>query len=96
SDDTHVAGGAELVVFTEAAHRLDDSLPAAREALTVAVGVDGTTEAAVTASIFRSLNIAADSSGIRIDSMWEDTAKQLMTDLGTGQFRTAANSPALG
>lgn len=94
-EDTHVEHGAELIALTEAAHRLDDTLPAARDALTAAVGTGGMVDAAVTAAIFRSLNIAADSSGIRVDDLWEEAAKQLVADIGTDRFPTAANSPAV-
>ncbi len=94
-EDTLVAHGAELLAFTEAAHRLDDTLPVARNALAATVGTDGMVDAAVTAAIFRSLNIAADSSGIRVDDIWEEAAKQLAADIGTDRFPTAANSPAV-
>lgn len=94
-DDTLVAHGAELIAFTEAAHRLDGSLVEARDTLATAVGNDGMIDAAVTAAIFRSLNIAADSSGIRVDDIWEEPAKQLIVDIGTDQFATSANSPAV-
>lgn len=93
--DAGVPFGDELVAFTTAAHRLDDTLAPAREALASVVGRAGMVDAAMTAAIFRGLNIAADTSGIRVDDRWEGVAKDLMTSIGTGRFRTAANSPAL-
>ena len=83
----------ELIAFTEAAHRLDETLPNARQALARVVGENGMVDAAVTASIFRSLNIAADASGIRIDDHWEEIAADLATQTSANQFPTAANSP---
>lgn len=93
--DPGVEAGAELLAFTTAAHRLDDSLVGARTALEAAVGRAGMIDAAVTAAIFRGLNIAADASGIRVDDAWEPIARQLADDIGTGTFRTIQNSPAV-
>ena len=70
-------------------------MPAARAALVDEVGHAGMVDAAVTAAVFRGLNIAADTSGIRVDDDWVDTAKDLMETIGTGTFRTSANSPAV-
>lgn len=93
--DGGVDAGEELLRFTDAAHRLDDDLVAARAALVDAIGEAAMIDAAVIAAIFRSLNIAADASGIRVDDLWESEARRLMDELGTSRFRTAANSPAL-
>lgn len=93
--DANVVAGAELIAFTTAVHRMDDTVAAARDALVAVVGREGMIDAAVTAAVFRGLNIAADSSGIRVDDAWEGTARELMGSIGTGEFRTAANSPSL-
>jgi hypothetical protein len=94
--DGGVPHGEALLAFTTAVHRLDHDLPDARRTLTDAVGVSGMIDAAVTAAVFRGLNIAADTSGIRVDEPWEPIAADLMERIGTGRFRTAANSPAVG
>ena len=52
-------------------------------------------DAAITISIFRSLNIAADSSGIRVDDDWVDTAAELANQSYANEFSTARNSPAV-
>ena len=95
TEDANVPAGVELIDFTTAVHRMDDSVDAARAALVSVVGHDGMVDAAVTAAVFRGLNIAADTSGIRVDDDWEGTARELMASIGTGGFRTAANSPTL-
>lgn len=82
-----------LSTFAEAAWRRDDALAAARDALRAAVGDDGVVEAAQTVAIFRSLNIAADSSGIPLDESWREMAADFVGDLGLDQFPTAANTP---
>lgn len=94
--DGGVPAGAELLAFTEAAHRLDDALTSARAALAAVVGRDGMIDAAVTAAIFRGLNIAADASGIRVDEPWEEIARGYVETIGIGRFRTVENSPAVG
>ena len=95
SEDANVPAGIELIDFTTAVHRMDDTVAATRDALVAAVGQEGMVDAAVTAAVFRGLNIAADTSGIRVDDDWEGTARELMDSIGTSAFRTAANSPAL-
>lgn len=82
-----------LSAFAEAAWRRDDSLAPARHALRDALGGDAVVEAAQTVAIFRSLNIAADSSGIPLDEAWRGFADDFVSDLGLDQFRTAANTP---
>lgn len=82
-----------LSAFAEAAWRRDESLDPARAALRAAVGDRGLVEAAQTVAIFRSLNIAADSSGIPLDESWSDLAHGFASELGLDHFPTAANSP---
>lgn len=95
ASDAGVVAGHELLEFTTAVHRLDASVDATRDALEAVVGRAGMVDAAVTAAVFRGLNIAADTSGIRVDDAWHGVATHLMDTIGTGRFRTAANSPAL-
>ncbi|MEM7286025.1 MAG: hypothetical protein AAF480_06710 [Actinomycetota bacterium] len=95
AEDANVPAGVELIEFTTAVHRMDETVGAARDALVAVVGRAGMIDAAVTAAVFRGLNIAADTSGIRVDDSWEGTARELMGSIGTGAFRTAANSPAI-
>jgi len=82
-----------LSTFAEAAWRRDHTLSAARTALLDALGPDAVVEAAQTVAIFRSLNIAADTSGIPLDESWRGFADDFVSDLGLDQFRTAANTP---
>jgi hypothetical protein len=84
---------AELANFAEAAWRRDDSLNGARAALLTALGPAALVEAAQTVAIFRSLNIAADSSGIPLDDDWRGFAEEFIVDLGLDKFSTAANTP---
>ncbi|HJM28546.1 MAG TPA: hypothetical protein QF431_05500 [Acidimicrobiales bacterium] len=83
----------ELIAFAEAAHRLDGTLETARENLTSVVGEKAMIDAAVTVSVFRSLNIAADSSGIRVDDEWEEIAAYLAVETSADRFPTSTNSP---
>ena len=82
-----------LIAFTESANRLDDNLPNIREALVKEIGEKGMVDAAITISIFRSLNIAADSSGIRVDDEWEEIAAYLAVETSADRFPTSTNSP---
>lgn len=91
--DAGVSAGPELLAFAEAAWRLDDTLAPAREALRAEVGDAGVSEAARTVAIFRSLNIAADSSGIPLDDDWREVAADFVGDLGLDRYPTAANTP---
>ena len=52
-------------------------------------------DAAVTVSIFQSLNIAADCSGIRIDDDWATIAADLAKLTHADRFTTAENSIAV-
>jgi len=52
-------------------------------------------DAAITISIFRSLNVAADSSGIRVNDDWVDSAAELANQSHANKFSTAKNSPAV-
>ena len=93
--DSVVDAGAELLAFAEASHRLDDQLATTRAALAEVVGQAGMVQAAMTAAVFRGLNITADASGIPIDDDWTGFAARTATELGTSQFASAANSPAV-
>jgi len=81
-----------LVTFTEAVNRRDGNLAHARTELVNQVGVGGMVDAATTISIFKSLNIAADSSGIRLDDEWTDVAADLANHTQADNFMTARNS----
>ena len=83
----------ELVNFTDSVHRLDDTLTSTRTSLIEAIGTEGMVDAAIISSVFRSLNITADSSGIRIDDDWETTAAALASETGAQEYRTLENSP---
>ncbi|MDG2028291.1 MAG: hypothetical protein P8J50_14380 [Acidimicrobiales bacterium] len=91
--DAGIQAAAELSAFAEAAWRQDESLGGARAALRAAVGDAGLVEAAQTVAVFRSLNIAADSSGIPLDEDWKDAAAGFVGELGLDEFPTAANTP---
>lgn len=91
--DGAVAAGAELSAFAEAAWRRDEGLAPAREAVRAALGDAAMVEAAQTVAIFRSLNIAADASGIPLDEDWRGVAVDFVGDLGLDRFPTAANTP---
>ena len=52
-------------------------------------------DAAITVSIFQSLNIAADCSGIRIDDDWVTIAADLAKLTHADRFTTAENSIAV-
>lgn len=91
--DAGVAHAALLSAFAEAAWRRDETLDPARNELRSALGDDAVVEAAQTVAIFRSLNIAADSSGIPLDESWRGYAAEFVGDLGLDKFPTAANTP---
>ncbi|MGI9622338.1 MAG: hypothetical protein ACR2PK_05825 [Acidimicrobiales bacterium] len=91
--DAGVEAGRELIDFTDAAHALDESLEGAREQLGDRLGHEAMVDAAVIAAVFRGLNIAADTSGIRVDDDWVGVAQRQMEVLGTQSFRTLANNP---
>jgi hypothetical protein len=93
--DSGVPNAEMLIAFTESANRLDEDLPNIREALVKEIGEEGMVDAAITVSIFRGLNIAADSSGIRVDDDWVDTAAELANQSYANEFSTAKNSPAV-
>ena len=94
-EDSGVPNAEMLIAFTESANRLDEDLPDIREALVKEIGEKGMIDAAITISIFRSLNIAADSSGIRVDDDWVDTAAELANQSYANEFSSAKNSPAV-
>ena len=94
-EDSGVPNAEMLIAFTESANRLDEDLPDIREALVKEIGEKGMIDAAITISIFRSLNIAADSSGIRVDDDWVDAAAELANQSYANEFSTAKNSPAV-
>ncbi|MDG1846118.1 MAG: hypothetical protein P8J01_06935 [Acidimicrobiales bacterium] len=91
--EAEIPAADELVRFTESVHRLDESLGGARKKLVAVIGEEGMVDAAIISSIFRGLNIAADSSGIRIDDDWEEIAASLAADTGANRYRTLQNSP---
>jgi hypothetical protein len=93
--DSGVPNAEMLIAFTESANRLDEDLPNIREALVKEIGENGMVDTAITVSIFRSLNIAADSSGIRVDDDWVDTAAEFANQSYANEFSTAKNSPAV-
>ena len=91
--DAGVGHGAELAAFAEASWRRDENLAVARKALRSGVGDDGVIEAALTVAIFRSLNLAADASGIPLDESFAGHTRGFAGALGIDQFSTAKNSP---
>ena len=84
-----------LIAFTESANRQTSNLPEVRKQLGEEVGTEGMIDAAITVSIFRSLNIAADCSGIRIDDDWATIAADLAKLTHADRFTTAENSIAV-
>lgn len=94
-DTASLAAGAELLAFTEAVHRLDDTLAETRAALSAVVGEAGMVQAAMTSAVFRGLNITADATGIPIDDDWARFVNSTAGELGTDRFASAANSPAV-
>ncbi len=84
-----------LIAFTESANRETLNLPEVRKQLIEEVGVGGMVDAAITVSIFRSLNIAADCSGIRVDDDWVAIAADLTRLTRADHFTTAENSIAV-
>jgi hypothetical protein len=91
--DAGTPHGDVLADFAEAAWRRDDTLGAAREAVRDALGEAGLVEAAATVAIFRSLNIAADTSGIPLDADFAGPGLEAAAELGFNRFPTAANTP---
>ena len=91
--DAGVTHATVLSEFAEAAWRRGDSLESARERLRDAVGDAGLASAAATVAIFRSLNIAADTSGIPLDDDFADRIRPTVLELGLDHFSTAANTP---
>ncbi len=84
-----------LIAFTESANRQTSNLPEVRKQLGEEVGTEGMIDAAITVSIFRSLNIAADCSGIRVDDDWVTIAVELARLTHADRFITAENSTAV-
>jgi len=84
-----------LIAFTESANRQTSNLPEVRKQLGEEVGTEGMIDAAITVSIFRSLNIAADCSGIRVDDDWVTIAAELARVTHADRFITAENSTAV-
>ena len=84
-----------LIAFTESANRQTSNLPEVRKQLGEEVGTEGMIDAAITVSIFRSLNIAADCSGIRVDDDWVTIAVELARLTHADRFTTAENSTAV-
>lgn len=82
-----------LIDFTESANRLDADLSSTRKALIEKIGKSAMIDAAITISIFQSLNIAADSSGIKVDDDWVNLAAELAVLTAANEYQTAKNSP---
>ena len=93
SSSDGIPAAQELLNFTDSVHRLDSTLPSTRADLVEAAGEEGMIDAAVISSVFRSLNITADSSGIRIDDDWESAAAGFAMQTGAQTYRTLENSP---
>ena len=90
-----VPNAESLIAFTESANRQTSNLSQFRKQLSEEVGAEGMVDAAVTVSIFQSLNIAADCSGIRIDDDWATIAADLAKLTHADRFTTAENSIAV-
>ena len=93
SSSNGIPAAQELLNFTDSVHRLDSTLPSTRADLVEAAGEEGMIDAAVISSVFRSLNITADSSGIRIDDDWESAAAGFAIQTVAQTYRTLENSP---
>ena len=90
-----VPNAESLIAFTESANRQTSNLSQVRKQLSEEVGAEGMVDAAITVSIFQSLNIAADCSGIRIDDDWVTIAADLAKLTHADRFITAENSIAV-
>ena len=90
-----VPNAESLIAFTESANRQTSNLSQVRKQLSEEVGAEGMVDAAITVSIFQSLNIAADCSGIRIDDDWVTIAADLAKLTHADRFKTAENSIAV-
>ena len=90
-----VPNAESLIAFTESANRQTSNLSQVRKQLSEEVGAEGMVDAAITVSIFQSLNIAADCSGIRIDDDWVTIAADLAKLTYADRFTTAENSIAV-
>ena len=90
-----VPNAESLIAFTESANRQTSNLSQVRKQLSEEVGAEGMVDAAITVSIFQSLNIAADCSGIRIDDDWVTIAADLAKLTLADRFTTAENSIAV-
>lgn len=90
-----VPNAESLIAFTESANRQTSNLSQVRKQLSEEVGAEGMVDAAITVSIFQSLNIAADCSGIRIDDDWVTIAADLAKLTHADCFKTAENSIAV-
>ena len=90
-----VPNAESLIAFTESANRQTSNLSQVRKQLSEEVGAEGMVDAAITVSIFQSLNIAADCSGIRIDDDWVTIAADLAKLTHADRFTTAENSIAV-
>ena len=90
-----VPNAESLIAFAESANRQTSNLSQVRKQLSEEVGAEGMVDAAITVSIFQSLNIAADCSGIRIDDDWVTIAADLAKLTLADRFTTAENSIAV-
>ena len=90
-----VPNAESLIAFAESANRQTSNLSQVRKQLSEEVGAEGMVDAAITVSIFQSLNIAADCSGIRIDDDWVTIAADLAKLTHADRFTTVENSLAI-
>ena len=90
-----VPNAESLIAFAESANRQTSNLSQVRKQLSEEVGAEGMVDAAITVSIFQSLNIAADCSGIRIDDDWITIAADLAKLTHADRLTTAENSIAV-
>lgn len=90
--DAGVPAGVALLAFATAANQRSDELPAAREALQEAVGIDGLLEAAATVAIFNGLVRVADGTGIQLDPFMLTSTADTRAALGLDEFGGSASS----
>ncbi len=94
--DVGIEHGAELLAFTNQAHRNGPQLGTARQALITSVGADGVVEAAATIAVFNGLVRVADGTGIQLDTGLRDYSHADRSRLGIDRFAGAANTQRIG
>ena len=90
--DVGIRHSAELLTFTNAAHRDDDRLDDARQMLIAALGAPGVVEAAATFAVFNGLVRVADGTGIQLDTGLHEYSHADRSRLGIDEFAGAANT----